>query len=72
MKSRMGRLCVLLSADTPNCGDMFHGDPSNFVIPAKAGIQDVWVATMAPTVLDARFRGHDDGLDQSSIKNTSP
>jgi len=41
---------------------------SNSVIPAKAGIQDVWVPTMAPAVLDARFRGHDDGLDQSTIK----
>jgi hypothetical protein len=36
---------------------------SNSVIPAKAGIQDVWVSTMVPAVLDARFRGHDDGLD---------
>ena len=34
--------------------------------------QDVWVPTMAPAVLDARFRGHDDGLDQSPIKKTSP
>jgi len=41
---------------------------SNFIIPAKSGIQDVWVATMAPTVLDARFRGHDDGFNQSPIK----
>jgi hypothetical protein len=47
-----------LSAAIRNYSDMYFRFP-NSVIPAKAGIQVVWIPTMATPGLDARLRGHD-------------
>jgi len=45
-----------------------YGSEGGGAVRSPYPYQDVWVPTMAPAVLDARFRGHDDGLDQSTIK----
>ncbi len=49
-----------LSAAVRNYGDVFRSDRfPNPVIPAKAGIQNVWIPATATSSLDARLRGHD-------------
>ena len=49
---------LLLSAAVRDYSDIYFL-LSDFVIPAKAGIQVVWIPTMATPGLDARLRGHD-------------
>jgi len=49
-----------LIAAVRNYGDIFHSDRfPNPVIPAKAGIQIVWIPAMATPGLDARLCVHD-------------
>jgi len=47
-----------LSAAVGNYSDIFR-NKQFAVIPAKAGIQVVWIPMMATLGLDARLRGHD-------------
>ena len=64
-----------LSTVIHNYGDAFHGKPSTIpVIPAKAGIQDLWLPeTPEAPELHARLGGHDTWeLVLAGDQSTSP